>query len=79
LQLSQAVQQDQIALEEQQECLRSTASAATSCSLFNSAYTVPQSKDAMGREYVGPKGNMPQNLLDISGIHLAIRASHEMN
>jgi len=35
LQLSQAVLQAQIALEEQQECPQSTASVATSCSLFS--------------------------------------------
>lgn len=79
LQLSHAVLQAQIALEEQQERPRSTASVATSCSSFNSAYAVPLSNVVMGREYMGPKGNTSQDLLDISGIHMAISASHEMN
>ena len=79
LQLSQAVLQAQIALEEQQDRPRSNVSVATSCSSFNSAYAVPLSNVAMGREYVGLKGNTPQDLLDILGIHMAIHASHEMN
>ena len=79
MQLSQAVLQAQISLEEQQERPQSTASVAASCSSFNSAYAVPLSNVAMGREYMGPKGNTPQDLLDISGIHVAISASHDMN
>ena len=79
LQLSQAALQAQIALEEQQERPRSTASVATSCSSFNSAYTIPLHNVAMGKEYMGPQGNTPQYLLDISGIHMAISASHVMN
>jgi hypothetical protein len=79
LQLSQAALQAQIALEEQQERPRSTASVATSCSSFNSAYTIPLHNVAMGKEYMGPQGNTPQYLLDISGIHMAISTSHVMN
>jgi hypothetical protein len=79
LQLSQAVLQAQIALQEHQECSRSTASGATSCSSFNSGYAVTQSNVAMCIEYMGPKGNTPQYLLDISNIHMAINASHEMD
>ena len=79
LQLSQAVLQAQIALEEQQECSRSTVSVASSCSSFSSAYAVPQSNVAKGREYMGPEMNTSQDLLDILGIHMAINASHEMN
>jgi len=71
--------QAQIALEEQQKGPRSTASVATSCLSQNLAYAIPLSNFAMGREYMGPKENTPQNLLDISGIHMAINASHEMN
>jgi len=58
---------------------RSTASVETSCLSFNSAYAVPLSDIAVGREYMGPKGNTPQDLLDISGIHMAINDSHEVN
>ena len=50
LQLSRAVLQTQIALEEQQERPRSTASVETSCSSFNSTYVVPLSNVAMGSE-----------------------------
>jgi len=56
-----------------------TASVASSCSSFNLAYTVPLSNVAMRREYMGPKGNTPQDPLDVSGIHMAISASHEVN
>jgi len=79
LKLSQAVLQAQIALEEQQERPRSTVSVETSCSSFNSAYAVPLSNVAMGTEYMRPKGNTPQDLLDTSGILMAINAPHEMN
>jgi hypothetical protein len=58
---------------------QSTSSVENSCSLFNSAYAVPLSNVAMGTEYMGHKGNTPQDLLDISGIHMAINASHEVN
>jgi hypothetical protein len=79
LQLSQAVLQAQIALEEQEERPRSTASVATSCSSLNSAYAVPLRNVAMGEECMGPQGSTPQDLLGISGIHMASSASHEMN
>jgi len=79
LQLSQAVLKAQIALEEKQERPQSTVSVKISSSSFNSAYALPLSNVAVGTEYMGPKGNTPQDLLDISGIHMAINASHEMN
>ena len=71
--------QGQTAFGEQQEGPRSTASVAVSCSSFNSAYAVPLSNVVMGKENMGPKENPPQDLLDISGIHMAVDASHEMN
>ena len=79
LHLSQAVLKAQIALEEKQERPQSTVSVKISSSSFNSAYALPLSNVAVGTEYMGPKGNTPQDLLDISGIHMAINASHEMN
>jgi len=79
LQLSQAALQAQIALEEYQERPLSTVSVATSCSSLNSAYAAPLNNIAKGREYMGPKGNTSQDLLDISGIDMGIIASHEMN
>jgi hypothetical protein len=79
LQLSQAVLQALIALEEKQESSRLTSSAATSCSSFNSTYAIPRCNVGMIREYMGPEGNTPQDLLDISRNYMAINSSHEMS
>ena len=58
---------------------RSAGSVENSYSSFNSAYAVPLSNIAMGRDYMGHKRNTPQDLLDISGIHVTISASREVN